>query len=419
MSRQARLNFILFLFALYIIADIYTYYGLRTLIGKRFRTAFSIGYWLLSAFLYYCFYQTFSAMQAGSIFRDASYGIYFGLFLTAMLTKYVFAAAMLLQDVGILLVGGLNFVTKRKTPALPSRRRFLTMAAAGIASVPFFTLLYGITKGKHNFKICKVPLSFKDLPKAFDGFRIAQISDMHAGSLDAPEAIEHLVDLINEQVPDLVLFTGDLVNADQEEVNPFIHILEKIKAPFGKYAVLGNHDYYGAPRDAEEAERKYWADFNDKFQQMGFQLLKNEHVAIQKDNASFHLLGVENWGEARYFPKRGDLDQALMNVPDDSFCVLMSHDPSHWDNKVLPHPRHIHLTLCGHTHGAQFGVNIPGFKWSPIQYQYPRWMGLYEERQQYLYVNRGFGYLAFPGRVGMWPEITVFDLEARVDQSNS
>ncbi len=171
MSRQARLNFILFLFAIYILADIYTYYGLRTLIGKRFRTAYTISYWLLSIFLYYCFYQTFSAMQAGSIFRDASYGIYFGLFLTAMLTKFVFAAAMLLQDVSRLLVGGFNLVTKRKTPALPSRRRFLTMAAAGIAGVPFFTLLYGITKGKHNFKICKVPLSFKDLPKAFDGFR--------------------------------------------------------------------------------------------------------------------------------------------------------------------------------------------------------------------------------------------------------
>jgi uncharacterized protein len=418
MSRQSRLNFILFLFGLYILADIYTYYGLRTLIGKRFRTAYTIGYWLLSVFLYYCFYQTFSAMQAGSIFRDASYGIYFGLFLTAMLTKFVFAAALLLQDVGILLVGGFNFATKQKAPLLPSRRRFLTMAATGIASIPFFTLLYGITSGKYNFKICKVPLSFKALPKAFDGFRIVQISDMHAGSLDDPDAIEHLVGLINEQHPDLVLFTGDLVNADKEEVNPFIQTMKRITSPFGKYAVLGNHDYYGVPRDADpETERKYWADFNAKFEQMGFRLLNNENVAIQKEQAFFHLLGVENWGEARYFPKRGDLDLALMNVPDDSFCVLMSHDPSHWDNKVLPHPRHIHLTLSGHTHGAQFGVNIPGFKWSPIQYQYPRWMGLYEERQQYLYVNRGFGYLAFPGRVGMWPEVTVFELGAGAGDS--
>ncbi len=415
MSRQARLNMILFIFAAYVVADVYMYFSLRSLVGKKFRLLFTGIYWLLSLFIFYCFYQTFTAMQAGSIFRDASYAIYFGLFLTALITKFVFAGAMLVQDVSLLLIGIFNFLTRRKKPALPSRRRFLTMTAAGIATVPFLTMLYGITKGKYNFKIKDVALSFKDLPKAFDGFKIVQISDMHSGSLDSVNAIERMVGLINQQSPDLVLFTGDLVNSDKDEVNPFIETLKKIDAPFGKFSVLGNHDYYGAPRNGTKEEQdSYWSDFGDKFRQMGFQLLNNENVAIEKNGEFLRLLGVENWGHARYFPKRGDLDKALANTKQEDFCILLSHDPSHWDKKVLTHSRHIHLTLSGHTHGAQFGVNIPGFKWSPIQYRYPRWNGLYKEEQQYLYVNRGFGYLAFPGRVGMWPEITVFELSRTV-----
>ncbi|MFK7806191.1 MAG: metallophosphoesterase [Saprospiraceae bacterium] len=413
MSRQARLNMILMIFAAYLLADLYTYFGLKTLVGKRFKTPFTILYWSVSTFIAYCFYQTYIAMEAGTIFRDADYGIYFGLFLTAMVTKFVFAGAMLLQDVGLLLGGLFNFLFKKKKPALPSRRRFLTTAAAGVAAAPFFTMLYGITKGKYNFKINKVPLSFADLPKAFNGFKVLQISDMHAGSLDSPSAIERMVDMINGQSPDLVLFTGDLVNSDKDEVDPFIDIMKKIEAPFGKFSVLGNHDYYGAPRGNDlQATNEYWSDFKNKYQQMGFQLLNNENVAIQKAGSSIRLLGVENWGHARYFPKKGNLDQALQNTSQEDFCILMSHDPSHWDHKVLPHERHVHLTLSGHTHGAQFGVNIPGFKWSPIQYRYSRWMGLYEEQNQYLYVNRGFGYLAFPGRVGMWPELTVFEFSS-------
>lgn len=411
MSRQARLNMVLLIFAFYILADLYTYFGLRTLFTKRLRIPFTITYWLLSVFLYYSFYQVFTAMQAGSIFRDADYSIYFGLFLTALVTKIVFAAAMLLQDIPLLGIGLFNLFTNRKKPALPSRRRFLTTAATGIAAIPFFTMLYGITKGKYNFKISDISLSFKNLPKAFDGFKIVQISDMHSGSLDSVADIERMVDLINKQSPDLVLFTGDLVNSDKDEIDPFIDILKKIEAPFGKFSVLGNHDYYGAPRNASrEEERNYWADFRSKFDRMGFQLLNNESIAIENDGSMIQLLGVENWGHARYFPKRGDLDKALNNTSAEDFCILLSHDPSHWDHKVLSHERHIHLTLSGHTHGAQFGVNIPGFKWSPIQYRYPRWMGLYEEEEQYLYVNRGFGYLAFPGRIGMWPEISVFNL---------
>nr|AWJ66319.1 putative phosphoesterase [uncultured bacterium] len=414
MSRQARENLIYIIFAIYTFCDFYTYFGLKSLVAKRFTKTFTVVYWASSIYIYYSFYRVFSALHEGIFFRESSYNIYLGLFLTALVTKVVFTALMMLQDVGLLFTGLFNLVTNPKKPAIPSRRRFLTLAATGLAAIPFSTMLYGITKGKYNFKISNVKLTFKDLPASFDKFRIVQISDIHAGSLDSVAAVERAVRLINDQSPDLVLFTGDLVNSDKEEINPYIEAFQKIVATHGKFSVLGNHDYYGVPRKAEaQVKAKYWEDFNNKFNQMGFRLLNNENVAIEKGGQFLRLLGVENWGKARYFPKEGDIDIALADSSADDFCILMSHDPTHWDEKVLPHSKKIHLTLSGHTHGAQFGVNFPGFKWSPIQYRYDRWIGLYEEKEQYLYVNRGFGFLAFPGRVGMWPEITVFDLERK------
>ena len=412
MSRQGRLNIINLIFFLYIFTDIYTYFGLKSLIGKRYTKIYTLIYWLISLFIYYSFYQFYSALNGGRIFSDPSYGIYFGFFLTALFTKVAFTAFMLLQDIGRLFYGAFTLLSKDKKSAIPSRRRFLTLAATGLASIPFSIMLFGITKGKYNYKIEKVKLPFKDLPTSFNGFRIVQISDIHSGSLDSMSDVERAVKMINDQSPDLVLFTGDLVNKDKEEVNPYIDVFKKIVATHGKFSVLGNHDYWGEPDDGSPEEiQSYWDDFDAKFKKMGFQLLNNENVAIEKDGQSLRLLGVENWGKARYFPKRGDLEKALLDTTEDDFCILMSHDPTHWDEKVLPHPKHIHLTLSGHTHGGQFGSNLPGYKWSVIQYRYPRWMGLYEEQNQYLYVNRGFGFLAFPGRVGMWPEITVFDLE--------
>ncbi len=296
----------------------------------------------------------------------------------------------------------------------PSRRKFATLSATAIAAFPFFTMLYGITKGKYRYTLNKVKLQFKDLPPAFEGFKIVQISDIHAGSLDDKAAVMEGVQMVNEQEADLVLFTGDLVNSDKNEIDPYIDIFKELKAKQGKFSILGNHDYYGVPDENPEEEKRYWESFESKFEEMGFQLMNNTNAQIEKDGAKINLLGVENWGASRFFPKRGDLDAALTNIEEEDFCILLSHDPSHWDHKVLDHPKHIHLTLSGHTHGFQFGVNMPGFKWSPAQYRYPRWMGLYKEKGQYLYVNRGFGFLAFPGRIGMWPEITVIELSATV-----
>jgi len=215
--------------------------------------------------------------------------------------------------------------------------------------------------------------------------------------------------MINDQNPDLILFTGDLVNSDKDEIDPYIEIFEKLRAKYGKFAILGNHDYYGLPDDHAE-EKIYWADFFIKYEKMGFQLLANENAHIQIQEDRLQILGVENWGASHYFPKNGNLDYALEGVPEDDFCILLSHDPTHWSEKVLDHKRHIPLTLSGHTHGFQFGISVPGFKWSPAQYRYPHWLGLYEEKDQKLYVNRGFGFLGFPGRIGMWPEITVIEL---------
>lgn len=415
---RSRMNIVNLIFFVYILLDIYSYFGLKSVIGKKYLRLFQAIYLASSVFFYYSFYRVFQMLEGGAIFRDTSANIYLGLFLTAFVGKLFFCGLMLLQDSGRLLFGtgrwAKNNLSKEASDSarsfLPTRRKFLTMGAAGIAAIPFFTMLYGITKGKYRYTLKNELLSFKNLPSAFNGFKIVQISDIHAGSFDSPEEVARGVALVNAQNPDLILFTGDLVNSDKNEIDPYISIFEKLRAKHGKFAILGNHDYYGTPDDEEE-EKVYWADFYTKYQAMGFDLMNNTSAQISLGDDWIQLLGVENWGASRYFPKRGDLDQALQGVAEDDFCILLSHDPTHWSNKVLDHPRHIPLTLSGHTHGFQFGINVPGFKWSPAQYRYEHWMGLYEEKDQLLYVNRGFGFLGFPGRVGMWPEITVLELQ--------
>ncbi|MEM8908202.1 MAG: metallophosphoesterase [Bacteroidota bacterium] len=416
---RSRINAVHFIFALYVLLDVYTFFGLRSIVPTRYRRLFALAYVLFSAFVYYHFYQLYGLLFGGQFFSSNDGNFALGLFLTALVSKLVFCGLLFFQDTLRLLWGMVRMAIGRRgaranetkpSTFLPARRKFATMAATGVAMFPFFTMLYGITRGKYRYTVNRVKLAFQDLPPAFEGFKIVQISDIHAGSLDDKAAVMRGVRMINEEAADVVLFTGDLVNSDKNEVDPYIDIFGALEAKEGKFSVLGNHDYYGVPRDDEQAERDYWASFHEKYTAMGFHLMNNTNARIERGGESIQLLGVENWGAGRWFPKKGDLDQALAQTDEQDFCILLSHDPSHWDNKVLEHPRHIHLTLSGHTHGFQFGLNMPGFKWSPAQYRYPRWMGLYEEAGQYLYVNRGFGFLAFPGRVGMWPEITVIEL---------
>lgn len=290
------------------------------------------------------------------------------------------------------------------------RRKFIGQVGLGLASIPFFSMLYGITKGKYNYKVKQVSLAFKNLPKAFDGLKIVHISDIHSGSFDDIASVKTGVDLIKEQEADLILFTGDLINNDAVEIVPYKELFGNMKAPLGVFSSLGNHDYGTHKRWKSKIEKKQNLEALKAHQKdMGFDLLNNRSQSVFKDGEQIDIVGVENWGKPP-FPQKGDLSKALENTETENFKILLSHDPTHWDEKVIPHKQHIDLTLSGHTHGMQFGIEIPGFKWSPSKYIYKRWAGLYKNKEQYLYVNRGFGFLGFPGRVGIWPEITTITL---------
>lgn len=295
----------------------------------------------------------------------------------------------------------------------PPRSVWVSELALIVAAFPFFGLIYGLTRGRHYYKVRKEILHFKDLPEAFNGFKITQLSDIHSGSFTNRKGVEKGIEIVNDQQSDVILFTGDLVNNEASEMDPWISTFSKLKAPVGKFSVLGNHDY---------GDYKRWENDNDKeanlnrlkqvHKEIGFKLLLNESIVIRKDGQQISLTGVENWGKGG-FHKYGDLKKATANVPVNAFNILMSHDPSHWDAVTLGHDKHVHLTLSGHTHGAQFGIELFGFKWSPIKYVYRQWAGLYEQGGKYLYVNRGFGFLGLKGRVGIWPEITVIELRRK------
>ena len=293
---------------------------------------------------------------------------------------------------------------------LPQRRKLISQIAVGLAAIPFTSLLYGMFRGKYNFKVLTYELEYDDLPEAFEGFKITQISDIHSGSFDNAKKVQYGVDLVNAQGSDVVFFTGDLVNNKAEEILPWIETFKKINAKHGVYSVLGNHDYGDYMRwESPEAKKKNMQALEKAQKQMGWDLLLNQSRFIEKDGQRIAVIGVENWGSG--FKQDGDLNKALTDVSEKDFKILMSHDPSHWEAEVLPHPFKIHLTLSGHTHGMQFGIEIPGWiKWSPVKWRYKQWAGVYQESDQRLNVNRGFGYLAYHGRVGIWPEVSVITL---------
>jgi len=348
-----------------------------------------------------------------SVGQTKSTLITLGLLLLVLLPKLVLTFVLLLEDVTRILIGTVtHFMGHNSDSFLPERRKFVSQVAIGLAAVPFLSLIYGMTIGKYNYKVIRQTLFFPDLPDAFDGFKITQISDIHSGSFDDENKIRYAIDLINEQEADLLLFTGDIVNAKADEMHPWIDIFKGIKKhEYGKYSVLGNHDY-GAYLDwkSEKAKAENFVAIKDLHRQIDFKLMLNENVKIKKGKDEIALIGVENWG--KHFGEFGDIDKASENVTATDFKILMSHDPSHWEYIVKQHPKNIQLTLSGHTHGMQFGIEIPGyFKWSLAKYIYKQWAGLYEEFGRYVYVNRGFGFHAYPGRVGIMPEITVFELK--------
>jgi uncharacterized protein len=301
-------------------------------------------------------------------------------------------------------------VVREKGSFFPDRRKFVSQIALGIAAIPFIGIIYGVLKGKYEYRVHQVDVPIPNLPDAFNGFTITQLSDIHVGSFDNPEAVQAGIDLANSLNSDLLVFTGDLVNNLAAEMKPWMEHFSQLKAPHGVFSILGNHDYGDyAQWSSEEDKQANFEDLKAVHRDLGFNLLLNEHTHIEKDGQKICLIGIENWGK-RGFVKHGDLNKAIQDVPHDSVKILLSHDPSHWEAQTIKHEKHIHLTLSGHTHGMQFGIEIPGIKWSPIKYLYPQWAGLYHEKGKYLYVNRGFGFLGFPGRVGILPEITQITL---------
>lgn len=343
-----------------------------------------------------------------------SIGYAIGLFLALFIAQLCIILILFFEDFIRISHGIYNYFTNRVSEKfLPNRRKFISQIALVLSAVPFTSLLYGMIYGRYNYKVLKYSLTFDDLPKEFDGFIITQISDIHCGSFDNEEKVKYGIELINQQKSDLILFTGDMVNNKTEELYPWIEIFGSLEAPFGKYSVLGNHDY---------GDYTQWENDQDKIdnlvslknaqKKMGFNLLLNESKYIEKGSERISIVGVENWGKGG-FKKAGDLNKSVNKVKKSDFKILMTHDPSHWEEEVLTHPFPFHLTLSGHTHGMQFGIEIPGWiKWSPIKWRYKQWAGIYQKDNQYLNVNRGFGYLAYPGRVGIWPEISVITLKS-------
>jgi uncharacterized protein len=293
---------------------------------------------------------------------------------------------------------------------LISRSDFLSKTALVASSIPLGGFVFGIVSGAHDYRIRKIKIPMANLPKAFHGFRLAQLSDIHAGSFWNKTAVKGGVEMLLAEKPDMIAFTGDLVNNQTDEVKEYIQVFDKLKAPLGVFSITGNHDY-GDYRTWDKQEEKV-ANFKNLItahKEMGFDLLMNENRKITVGGESISLIGVENWGKGR-FTKYGKIKEAHQGTEEYAVKILLSHDPSHWDEEIRPGYSDIDLMLAGHTHGFQFGVEIGGFKWSPSQYVYKQWAGLYKEGNQMLYVNRGFGYIGYPGRVGIPPEITIFEL---------
>jgi uncharacterized protein len=292
-----------------------------------------------------------------------------------------------------------------------SRSVFLSWLGLAAGTSLFGTLLYGFSN-QYKYQVKKIKIAFDNLPASFKGLRIVHISDVHSGSFMDKKAVQHGVDLIMEQQADLILFTGDLVNDKATEMKDYMDVFNQLKAPLGVFSTLGNHDYGDYVKWPIEgvSKEQNLINLQKVHADLGWKLLMNEHVALEKNGEQIALLGIENWGAKARFPKYGKMDLAHAGTEKYPFKILLSHDPSHWDAQVKKDYADIDLMLSGHTHGMQFGIEIPGFKWSPIQYIYKQWGGLYEDAKQKLYVNRGFGFLGYPGRVGVLPEITVIEM---------
>lgn len=394
----------LFIFlAFLLIVDIYSFQAIKTVSKKKVR----LTYILVNGILYFLlFFQIFFIENV----RESALLTYnFTLLFILFVSKTILILFLFPED--ILRVIKFLFSKIQNKKIDNSRRKFISNLSLAVAAIPIPIMIHGITRGRYNFKVVNHVIGFKDLPESFDGYTITHLSDFHCGSFESRSKLKYAIDLVNEQNSDLIAFTGDFVNNTYTEILPWIDEFKKINSKDGKFSILGNHDY-GDYYDwgNEENKKLGFKKLIEIQNELGFKVLRDESVHIKKNNEKISLVGVENWGDG--FKKKGDIDKAINGLDESDFKIVLSHDPSHWDKILVDHKEKFNLTLSGHTHGMQFGIEIPGFiKWSPVKYRYKYWAGLYERSNQFINVNRGFGVLGFPGRVGIWPEITVIKLK--------
>lgn len=399
-----------------ILLDFYVYQALKTVTqnaSEKTRLFILVGYWVVSGItlLLLMSFPYIQALQTSKIFRNYIFAIFLGLFFAKLIASLFFLTDDLRRG-SVFMLGkvlpssGAQFMGEGNT--IP-RSTFLSWLGLGIGASLFGTLLYGFSN-KYNYQIKRIKLAYQNLPAAFKGMKLIHISDIHSGSFQNKAAVNHGVDMILKENADLILFTGDLVNDRATEMKEYMDVFGRLKAPMGVYSTLGNHDYgdYVAWPSQEEKKQNL-EDLKKVHKDLGWRLLMNEHVLFNRGEEQIALLGIENWGAKGRFPKYGKMHEAYPGTENIPFKILMSHDPSHWDAEVKTKYNDIDLMLAGHTHGMQFGLENPYFKWSPVQWMYHQWAGLYEDGKQKLYVNRGYGFIGYPGRVGIMPEITVIE----------
>ncbi len=404
-----------FIVLIMIALDLYVFQIVKevTSTNPRVRLSIFLVYWLLSAIsiLFVVLFPYFNSDSWPKTLRNYLFATIAGLFVAKLLAATFF----LVDDLRRMFTWVINkvYVEKFADNSIPfqlDRSAFLNWLGLGIGTSFFSTFVYGFSN-KYNYHVKQVNLAFNTLPASFKGLKIVQISDVHSGSFGNKEAVKKGIEKILSLQPDVIFFTGDLVNDHAGEMEHYADIFSQLKAPMGVFSTLGNHDYGDYVNwPSPEAKRQNLEDLKQVHRNMGWRLLMNEHVLLQRNNDAIAIIGIENWSALARFPKYGKMDVAYAGTEKYPFKILLSHDPTHWDAQVRPQYPDVDLMLSGHTHGMQFGLETPFFKWSPVKWVYKQWAGLYEEGQQKLYVNRGYGFLGYPGRVGIMPEITVINL---------
>ncbi|MDE3234723.1 MAG: metallophosphoesterase [Bacteroidota bacterium] len=399
-----------------LLLDFYVFQAVKSVsvsLQEKNKMIVHIVYWVVSAstLIVLLSFPYIQFLQTSKVFRNYVFAILAGLFFAKLIGSVFFLTDDIRRGVMWIAekIGGTRVQQVSETTTI-TRSVFLSWMGLGAGASLFGTLLYGFGN-KYNYQVKKVRMAFSNLPASFKGLRILHISDIHSGSFQDKKAVERGVHMIMQQQADLILFTGDLVNDRHEEMDDYLDVFNKLKAPMGVYSTLGNHDYGDYVNwPSAEAKKQNLELLKQVHAKMGWRLLMNEHVVLDKNGEQIALLGIENWGAKGRFPKYGKMNEAYPGSEKYPFKILMSHDPSHWDAEVRVKYPDIDLMLAGHTHGMQFGIENPYFKWSPVQWMYKQWAGVYEEGKQKLYVNRGFGFIGYPGRVGILPEITVIEL---------